>query len=197
MQYKTIDEQIKQAILILEKNKDLMDILDYMYELNLPNFYIAAGSIFQTIWNYYDNKPLNYEIKDIDIVYYNKNDISVDTDIQYYNLIKDYCTRKGYNYEIDVSNEARMHLWQKEKLDMDVSQYINSEDAINNWIATVHAIGITKENNNIRIYAPYGLSDIYSRTIRPIKHKYTTKDIYNKKAKSWSERFDNLNIIEW
>ena len=41
------------------------------------------------------------------------------------------------------------------------------------------------------------LSDIYSRTIRPIKHKYNTKEIYDKKAKSWSERFRNLNIIEW
>ena len=147
--------------------------------------------------NNYDKKPLNYGIRDIDIIYYNKNDISVDTDIHYYNLIKDYCMRKGYNYEIDVSNEARMHLWQKEKFNMEVEQYMNSEDAINNWIATVHAVGITKENDNIRIYAPYGLSDIYSRTIRPIKHKYTTKDIYDKKVKSWSERFDNLNIIEW
>ena len=197
MQYKTIDEQIKNAISILEQNTELMDILDYVYKLELPNFYIAAGSVFQTIWNYYDKKSLNYGIRDIDIIYYNKNDISVDTDIHYYNLIKDYCTRKGYNYEIDVSNEARMHLWQKEKLNMDVPQYINSEDAINNWMATVHAIGVTKENDSIKIYAPYGLSDIYSKTIRPLKHKYTTKDIYNKKAKSWSERFDNLNIIEW
>ena len=197
MQHKTIDEQMKNAISILEQNTELMDILDYVYKLELPNYYIAAGSIFQTILNYYDKKPLNYGIRDIDIIYYNKNDISVDTDIHYYNLIKDYCARKGYNYEIDVSNEARMHLWQKEKLNMDVPQYINSEDAINNWIATVHAIGITKENDSIKIYAPYGLSDIYSRTIRPIKHKYTTKDIYNKKANSWSERFDNLNIVEW
>ena len=184
MQYKTIDEQIKNAISILEQNTELMDILDYVYKLELPNYYIAAGSIFQTIWNYYDKKPLNYGIRDIDIIYYNKNDISVDTDIHYYNLIKDYCARKGYNYEIDVSNEARMHLWQKEKLNMDVPQYINSEDAINNWIATIHAIGITKENDNIRIYAPYGLSDIYSRTIRPIKHKDNTKEIYDKKVKN-------------
>ena len=90
-----------------------------------------------------------------------------------------------------------MHLWKKEKFNIDVEQYINSEDAINKWIATVHAIGITKDNDNIKIYAPYGLSDIYSRTIRPIKHKYNTKEIYDKKAKSWSERFSNLNIIEW
>ena len=197
MQFETIDEQIKQAVLILEENKDLMDVLDFICKLNLPNFYVAAGSIFQTIWNYYDNKPLNYGIKDIDVIYYNKDDLSVDTDIKYYNLINDYCIKQGYNYEIDVSNEARMHLCKKEKFNIAVEQYKNSEDAINKWIATVHAIGITKEKNYLKIYAPYGLSDIYSRTIRPIKHKDNTKEIYDKKAKSWNERFDNLNIIEW
>lgn len=197
MQYKTLDEQISDAILILKKNKELMDILDFIYELRLPNFYIAAGSVFQTIWNYYDNKPLNYGIKDIDVIYYNKDDLSVDTDINYFNLINDYCINQGYNYEIDVSNEARMHLWKKEKFNIDVEQYVNSEDAINKWIATVHAIGITKKNEKIKIYAPYGLSDIYSKTIRPIKHKYNTKEIYDKKANGWNERFSDLNIIEW
>lgn len=197
MQYKTLDEQISDAILILKKNKELMDILDFIYELKLPNFYIAAGSVFQTIWNYYDNKPLNYGIKDIDVIYYNKDDLSVDTDINYFNLINDYCINQGYNYEIDVSNEARMHLWKKEKFNIDVEQYVNSEDAINKWIATVHAIGITKKNEKIKIYAPYGLSDIYSKTIRPIKHKYNTKEIYDKKANGWNERFSDLNIIEW
>ena len=197
MQYKTLDEQISDAILILKKNKELMDILDFIYELRLPNFYIAAGSVFQTIWNYYDNKPLNYGIKDIDVIYYNKDDLSVDTDINYFNLINDYCINQGYNYEIDVSNEARMHLWKKEKYNIDVEQYVNSEDAINKWIATVHAIGITKKNEKIKIYAPYGLSDIYSKTIRPIKHKYNTKEIYDKKANGWNERFSDLNIIEW
>ena len=71
------------------------------------------------------------------------------------------------------------------------------EDAICKWIATVHAIGITKVNDSIKIYAPYGLGDIYSRTIRPIKHDGNSKELYDKKVASWSERFDNLNIIEW
>ena len=197
MQYKTLDEQLKKSIIILKKNIELMDILNFIYNLKLPNFYIAAGSVFQTIWNYYDNKSLNYGIKDIDIIYYNKDDLSIDADIKYYNLINDYCINQGYKYEIDVSNEARMHLWKKEKFNIEVEQYKNSEDAINKWIATVHAIGITKENNNLKIYAPYGLSDIYTRTIRPIKHKYNSKEIYDQKVKSWNKRFDRLNIIEW
>lgn len=37
--------------------------------------------------NYYDNKRLNYGIKDIDVIYFNKNDLSVDTDLMYYNKI--------------------------------------------------------------------------------------------------------------
>ncbi len=197
MQYKSLYEQNEKMISILKKNTYLMDVLDYIETLQLPNYYIAAGSIFQTVWNYYDQKDLNYNIKDIDVIYYDNTDLSVEKDIKYYNLINDFCKNKGYKYEIDVSNEARMHLWKKEKFNIDVEPYKCSEDAIDKWIATVHAIGITKENGEIKIYAPYGLSDIYSKTIRPIKHKYNTKEIYDKKASSWNERFDNLNIVEW
>ena len=83
MNYKTINEQYETFIKIIEKNKDLMLILDYVAKLKLPNFYIAAGSIFQTIWNYYDGKELNFGIKDIDIIYYDKSDLSVEKDLKY------------------------------------------------------------------------------------------------------------------
>ncbi|MBQ1495957.1 MAG: nucleotidyltransferase family protein [Bacilli bacterium] len=197
MTHKSLNDQLETLKTILEKNNELMDVLNYIDSLKLPNYYIAAGSVFQTVWNYYDNIDLNYNIKDIDIIYYDNSDLSVEADIKYYQLIDEYCKSKGYKYEIDVSNEARMHLWKKEKYNIDVEPYINSEDAIDKWIATVHAIGITKKDNNIKIYAPYGLSDIFSKTIRPIKHKYNTKEIYDKKANSWNERFNDLNIIEW
>lgn len=198
MNYKTIDEQYETFISIIEKNKNLMAVLDYIAKLELPNFYIAAGSVFQTIWNYYDKKDLNFGIKDIDIIYYNNSDLSVEKDLEYYNIINEYVKLNGLNYEVDVSNEARMHLWKIEhNQGNNVEQYKNSEDAMSKWIATVHAIGITKVNDTIKIYAPYGLSDIYSRTIRPIKHNGNSKELYDKKVASWQNRFDNLNIIEW
>ena len=64
MRYKSIEEQNAKFIEIIKQNSDLMNILNYIEELKLPNYYIAAGSVFQTIWNYYDNKPLNSGIKD-------------------------------------------------------------------------------------------------------------------------------------
>lgn len=197
MQYKSLNEQNEIFVSILKQNTELMMILEYISKLKLPNFYIAAGSVFQTIWNYYDTKPLNYGIKDIDIIYYDSNNISKETEQQLENKIINHFKKINLNYEFDVHNEARMHLWKKENENKNIDQYKNSEDAINQWIATVHAIGITKENDEIKVYAPYGLSDIFSRTIRPIKHKANSKELYDKKATSWNQRFDNLTIIEW
>lgn len=197
MEYKSIFEQNEKFIEIIKQNKELMLILNYISELNLPNFYIAAGSIFQTIWNYYDNKPLNYGIKDIDVIYYDKNNLSKEDEQVLEDKIVEYFKKLNINYQFDVHNEARMHLWKKDNENKEIDQYKNSEDAISQWIATVHAIGVTKIEGEIRVYAPYGLSDIFSRTIRPIKHKGNSKELYDKKAKCWKERFDKLNVIEW
>ena len=197
MQYKPIDEQMNTFISILKENRDLMLILDYIYELKLPNFYIAAGAIFQTIWNHYDNKPINYGIKDIDIIYYDSSKLSKEDEEKLENKIIEHFGKLNINYKFDVHNEARVHLWKKENENKNIDQYENSEDAIYQWIATVHSVGITRENGDIKVYAPYGLSDIFSKTIRPIKHKNNTKELYDKKVKSWNERFDDLKIIEW
>lgn len=142
-------------------------------------------------------KSLNYGIKDIDIIYFNKSDVSVERDLEYYNKIKKYSDSLNYKYEIDVSNEARMHLWKKEKYNMDIEPYTCSEDAIDKWIATIHAIGIKKENGDIKIYAPFGLSDIFNKTICPIKHIHNSKEMYQNKTNSWKERFNNLNVVQW
>ena len=195
--YETIEKQSKIVKKILKKNKNLMLVLDYLEKLELPNFYIASGSVFQTIWNYQDNKDLNYGIKDIDIVYYDKINLSKEHETKIEDKIIQFISNENLNYEIDVHNEARMHLWKKENENKEIDQYKNSEDAISKLIATVQAIGITKIDGKIEVYAPYGFSDILSKTIRPIKHEGNSSDLYYKKVKTWEKRFDKLSMIEW
>lgn len=197
MNYKDIDTQLKEFIKIIKMNKDLMMIFDYIATLNLPNFYIASGSLFQTIWNYQDGKVLTNGLKDIDVIYYDKDNLIKESEQQIEDRVKDFFYQQGYEYDFDIHNEARMHLWKKANENAEIDQYKNSEDAIDQWIATVQAIGITKENGELKVYAPYGLSDIFSRTIRPIKHKGTNKELYDSKTKKWQSRFDNLNVVEW
>lgn len=197
MENQCLDMQLSTFISILEKNKQLMMVLDYISNLSLPNFYIAAGSVFQTIWNYYDGNDLNCGIKDIDVIYYNPDDLSIDADLLYYEKIHSFVEKNHLPYLVDVSNEARMHLWKEKKEGVRVRPYRSSEDAISRWIATVHAVGITKSGNHLQVFAPYGLSDIFSRTIRPIKHEGNSKELYEKKANSWRQRFPNVHIVPW
>ena len=49
MQYKSLYEQNEKMISILKKNTYLMDVLYYIEKLQLPNYYIDAGFIFQTV----------------------------------------------------------------------------------------------------------------------------------------------------
>ncbi len=197
MKYKSLEEQNEKFISILKENKDLMKVLDYLEKLGLPNFYIAAGSIYQTIWNYYDEKPLNYGIEDVDIIYCDRENTSRESEEIIEEKIREYFKEMNIPYEFDVHNEGRMHLWKKENENQVVDYYENSEDAISQWLATVQAVGVTLENGKIKVYAPYGLSDIFSKTIRPIKTVGKTKELYDKKVAKWQKRFDGLNIIEW
>lgn len=197
MKYKTLDEQLVLAIDILKKNDELMKILDYIEEMELPNFYIVAGSIYQTIWNYCDGRPLNNGNKDLDIVYFDLEHLDKEYEASLEKKLRDFFEEQGLNYEFDLHNEARMHLWKKDNENPYLDHYESSEQAINIFAVTVQAVGLTKRAGEMRIYAPYGLSDIFSKTVRPIKHANAWKDYYDKKVESWSHRFEGLNIVEW
>ena len=197
MHYKTIEEQNKKFIYIIKKNKDIISILDFLESVNLPNFYLVAGTIFQTIWNFLDNNPLYCNIHDIDIFYYDKDNLDKEYEDKLEEKIKQFLVDNNINLEIDIHNEARVNLWKKYNENPNVDYYENTEDAIRRLISTIQAIGLTKINNKIKVYAPYGLSDVFSKTIRPVKLPTNSKITYNKKIESWSKRFDDLNIIEW
>ena len=98
-----------------------------------------------------------------------------------------------FGLKFDVHNEAYMHLWHGR----DITPYSSCENAMTRWLATVHAVGITGISQNLRLYAPFGLDDIFTRTIRPIVHKDNNRTLYEAKVAKWTARFDGLNVIPW
>lgn len=177
----------------------LMGILQIVGVLVIVGFYniyltlllVVFAIIYITVRNVSDRK-INY--------YHNK---VVVQDDKYSTLLTQIVSGlqeiKSFNMQDDISVylEKYKKQWKKENENKNIDQYKCSEDAIDKWIATVHAIGITRKNGKISVYAPYGLSDIFSKTIRPIKHLYNSKELYDKKVASWKKRFSGLNIIEW
>lgn len=52
----------------LERNATLLQVLGRAATMNLPDWYLAAGSLTQSVWNMVTGHPPEYGIDDYDIV---------------------------------------------------------------------------------------------------------------------------------
>lgn len=193
MKSKNLNEQIETLKDILFKNKTLQEVLKRLDKSDLKNYYVAAGAINQTVFNYLHNYKIDANIKDYDIVYFDENTSyeKEDSIIKYINeLLKD------LDIELDIKNEARVHIWYEEKFHHKIKPYTSVEEAISRWGTTITCLGVRLENNKLIVDAPYGLDDLFNMVIRPVKKDFTKED-YNKKVTKWKKNWPKLDIISY
>jgi hypothetical protein len=58
----------------LLQNECLADILERFDEIALPDAWLVAGCIAQTIWNLACGQPAELGIKDVDLIYFDEQD---------------------------------------------------------------------------------------------------------------------------
>lgn len=110
------------------------------------------------------------------------------------NLIRD--KLDALNINLDIKNEARVHLWYEKKFHRKIKPYTSVEDAISKWGTTVTCIGVRMEHNKLLVYAPYGLNDLFGLILRPVKESFIKKD-YEKKVVKWTNKWPLLKVIKW
>lgn len=179
---------------ILLSSPLIRQIFELLKEEPLCEYYIGAGCIAQTVWNHRFGKAFDYGIKDIDFVYYDERDLSLEAEEQVIQNIRTLLEPTGK--EIDCKNQARVHLWYESKFGLKLEQYTSLEAAIATWPTTASAIGIRPVEGSYKICAPYGLDDLLAGVIRPNK-KLITKEIYDNKSNQWKLKWDELEIVSW
>lgn len=193
LQFQDLKTQQEELLKILLQSEDIKLILDNAEKLNLPNWYLAAGAVYQTIWNYIANT--NTEIKDFDVIYFDGSDLSEEKEKSLESQLQTEINNS--KIEIDLKNEASVQLWYKKQTGIEMNEpYKNIEDAISNFPTTCSCIGITKRNGEYKLFAPYGLSDIFGMIVRANK-KQITKEIYDTKCEKWKKKWPQLTIIDW
>jgi uncharacterized protein len=188
-----VNEQLTALRETLEHNKTLTEVLNRATELNLPNWYLTAGAIFQTIWNVVTNRPPTEGIKDYDLFYFEAKDLSWAAE----NKIIQTGRKKFKNIEVEIRNEARVHLWYEKKFGIPCHPYTSTEAAIDSFAATTCCIGIRVEpNNQWRVYAPHGLSDVFNLIIRP-NQILAPQEVYETKTTRWHNQWPTLTVLPW
>lgn len=195
---KSLEEQLKILEEILRMNSKLMHILNILEEYakensSFSNWYVGAGGVNQTVFNYYHDKEIDYGINDYDIVYFDSDTSYEAEDV----VIKDLEKRlSDIGVVCDIKNEARVHIWYNPKYGTNREPYTSCEDAISSWGSTVTCIACRLEDGKFKFFCPYGLDDLFNLTIRPVK-RYFNKEQYEARAARWKSKWDKLQIVEW
>lgn len=170
---------------IMQHDK-LMQDLRWVRSLHLPQCYIGAGYIRNYIWDVLHGYALRELHTDIDVVYYDAQDLREERDIQ---LEQQLCEATG-NSKWSVKNQARMHLRNG------TVPYQSTEDALRYWPEVVTAIGVRlDQEDQLKICAPHGLHDLYHLMVRKSPF-FTDADYYNLRVekKCWKQQWPKLSI---
>lgn len=189
-----IHTQLKMLEKIVMSNKTVSITIERAKLLNLDNYYIGAGCITQTVWNYLFNKPLEYGIKDIDFVYFDDKNLDYASENTIVSKVNELYS--DLNLKVDVKNQARVNLWYQNHFGYTIEPYTSLESAINSWPTTATSIGVRKEGNELKVYAPFGLNDLFGKIVRANKTQIT-KQIYEDKVSNWIDKWPDLKIIPW
>ena len=186
-------EQIQILHAILKQNEALYRVIEKSEELNLPEYYIGAGCIAQTVWNHQNGNLPMFGVNDIDFVYFDA-DISEGAENAAIQTISGRFA--DCPISLDIKNQARVHLWYKSHFGYDIPPYGSAEAAINTWPTTATAVGVRLYKGILQVYAPFGLNDLFSQVVRPNKAQIT-REIYYKKVDKWQKKWPSLQIIPW
>src|SRR3989442_5188372 len=101
----------KRLRTILENSSVVERILRRTPRLQMPNWYLGAGCIAQTVWNSLHGFEPTRNIQDYELAYFDSTDLSEETEEK--TIRKAQSVLGDLGVTIDVKNEARVHLWYK------------------------------------------------------------------------------------
>jgi hypothetical protein len=183
------EDRLIEAVL---RNRANRIILKRLLELGLADAWLVSGSVFQTVWNVLTGRAPDYGIKDYDIFYFD-----ADTSWEAEDAIIRHVTAafSDINVLVEVRNQARVHLWYRSKFGSAYPPLQSSTEGIDRFLAVVAQIGIRPAQTSYDVYAPHGLEDISTLTVRPNRCSNFSANLYEAKAAAWKARWPELKVL--
>ncbi|WP_319497190.1 nucleotidyltransferase family protein [uncultured Cohaesibacter sp.] len=193
-----LDEQTRRSLLIrfIREDDQLMEILEGLRTLDLPDWRLVSGAIYQTVWNRLTGRPQGHGIKDYDVAYHDPADRSWEAEDAVIAQVDE--ALAAWKGRIEVRNQARVHLWYPEKFGGAYPELSSTDESLEFYMCTTHAVAVRLErDDSLSIASPYGLEDIFALTIRPCHRLESNRAHYAEKARRMSRLWPELKILDW
>jgi hypothetical protein len=178
----------------VRQNDVVVEVLRRAAALDLPDWYLTGGCLFQTVWNVLDGRRPHQDILDYDLFYFDAGDRSWAAEDQAIRRAAQAFT--GVSGKVEVRNEARVHLWYEQRFGRPCAPFHRTEDAIDAFVATACCVAIRLDDGRFRVYAPHGFDDLFAFVLRPIT-RLAPREVYEAKAARWQAAWPRLTVLPW
>ncbi|MCJ0892865.1 nucleotidyltransferase family protein [Rhodococcus sp. ARC_M5] len=184
-----------EFVSVVRSNPAVDEILRRAPQLGLPEWYLTAGGLFQTVWNHLAGRDLRTGIRDYDFFYFDDSDLSYDAENEVIEFAASVFADLGV--DVEVRNEARVHLWYEQHFASRIAPFHSTEDAIDHFVSTTCCYGITTDRAGTNVvYAPHGFDDLFAGIVRP-NPRLPMRHVYEAKAARWTTEWPNLTVLPW
>lgn len=185
----------ERLVEIVRRDAGLMQVLTTVRRLELPDWRIVSGAVYQSVWNDATGRPAGYGIKDYDLAYFDASDVSYEAEDVVIRRVAA-AFEEPFRSQVEVRNQARVAEWFPQKFSEAYPPVANTDEALERFVAPAFAVGVRLEKDDkISVTAPFGLDDVFSLTIRPNPNRPLAKDwnwVVEKAKARWSE----LTIVQ-
>jgi hypothetical protein len=169
-------------------------ILERLPRLGLEQPHLVAGCIYQTYWNMKSGCPPTENIKDYDVFYFDDRDLSYEAEDRVVRAVA--AATADLDATVDVKNQARVHLWYRQRFGVERSPLRSCQDAIASFTAIAKCVGIAVSAvGALELVAPYGLDDTIAGVLR-LNPRCPDPESFRPKAESQKVRWPWLRIVD-
>jgi len=175
--------------LIVRASPWLLRVLETIRSLGLPDWYLAAGAIRNTVWDALHDSISLQPHSDLDVIYFGPADIRNEAE----DILR--ATLPGYIWE--VTNQATVHRWQCKATGCDIPAYASIAAAMASWPETATAVGVRLTHRDaLEFVAPHGLADLFELILRPSPVASDPRAYKSRlREKAWLVRWPRLRMV--
>ncbi|WGV19515.1 nucleotidyltransferase family protein [Pseudomonas putida] len=180
----------EQVLAIIRENPINRALLATLPKLDIPHCMLTAGALFQTFWNHRAGLPAEWGIKDYDIAYFDA-DLSWEAEDRVIARVHQACAHLGIN--VEVRNQARVHLWYEAKFGGTYSPLNKATDGIDRYLIRSTCLGVDVGTGEL--YSTHGLDDLQNDLLR-MNELNPRQGLFREKAASYQARWPWLALVE-
>jgi hypothetical protein len=152
---------------ILRGSPSLMTVLATVRELDLPDWMIFSGAVYQKVLNHLTGRDPDYGVKDYDVGYFSASDLSYEAeDVVIRQVAAAFAP--PLRDMVEVRNQARVHLWFEGKFGEPYAPLGSTAEALGRFVSPLFAVGVRlRPDDRLAIAAPFGLEDLFALRLRP------------------------------